>query len=73
MALYGDDTLLNEPEQLLHPVNVVAACWYWNMKNLSLLADEQNMLAITKKINGGTNGYDERIVIYDHCLDVIGV
>jgi putative chitinase len=74
IALYGDETLLNEPDQLLHPANAVsAACWFWNMRNLSLLADEQDMVTITKKINGGTHGLEERIVIYNHCLDVLGV
>lgn len=72
MTLYGDDTLLNEPDQLLHPSNAVAAAaWYWNSRNLSPLADEQDMITITKKINGGANGLSERLSIYQHCLNVL--
>lgn len=74
MALYGDETLLNEPDQLLHPANAVAAaCWYWNSRKISPLADEQDMVTITKKINGGTIGLEDRISKYNHILDVLGL
>ena len=72
--MYGDDTLLYEPDQLLHPINAVSsACIFWNSHNLNLLADERDIMTITKKINGGLNGYEERVSIYQHCLDVLGL
>ena len=41
-----------------------AAGWFWEVKNLNPLADEENFLRITKKINGGTNGLKDRQEYY---------
>ena len=42
---------------------VDASCWFWNEHNLNRLADRDDVLAITKIINGGTNGLAERKVL----------
>ncbi len=39
---------------------VDASCWFWNDHNLNRLADRDNVLAITKIINGGANGLADR-------------
>jgi putative chitinase len=39
---------------------VDASCWFWNKHNLNRLADRDDVLAITKIINGGTNGLADR-------------
>jgi putative chitinase len=72
--LYGDSTLLDDPDQLLYPENAVeAACWFWQKNGLNVYADKQDMKMITQRINGGQNGYDERVAIYNRVLDVLGV
>jgi len=38
----------------------LSAGWYWNSRNLNELADGNFFLTITKRINGGTNGYTDR-------------
>lgn len=59
--LFGDDRLLETPEILELPENgVKAACWFWTYKGLNKLADTDNFNLITKRINGGTNGIDDR-------------
>lgn len=40
--------------------SIQAACWFWSKHKLNELADEDNIEAITKKINGGTNGLTDR-------------
>lgn len=37
-----------------------AAVWFWQMHGLNLLADKDDVLAITRKVNGGTNGLQDR-------------
>ncbi|MGD1846092.1 MAG: peptidoglycan-binding protein [Salibacteraceae bacterium] len=39
---------------------VAAAGWFWDMRNLNQYADADDILTITKRINGGTNGLDDR-------------
>jgi putative chitinase len=36
------------------------AGWYWSKWSLNTYADQDNLLTITKKINGGTNGLEAR-------------
>ncbi len=54
--------LVNNPDLLCqNPAIIVSsACWYWDSRDLNELADKDDVLAITKKINGGTNGLEDR-------------
>jgi putative chitinase len=49
-----------------------SACWFWENNNLNSLADRGDILAMTKKINGGTIGLEDRIKHYNHALHVLG-
>lgn len=72
--LYGDSTLLDNPDLALDPsVAVCIACQFWENHSLNALADAQDIKGITKKVNGGENGLQERTDNYNHCLDVLGV
>jgi putative chitinase len=39
---------------------VDVACWFWTTHNLNQLADKDDVTSITKRINGGLNGFDDR-------------
>jgi len=39
---------------------VDVACWFWETRNLNALADADDVKMITKRINGGYNGLDDR-------------
>lgn len=53
--------LLDQPELLTKPEHAArSAAWFWFSHGCNALADAGNFLAITKKINGGTNGYTDR-------------
>lgn len=47
---------------------VESACWYWSTRGLNALADARDIIAITKRINGGTNGIDDRQARYAQAL-----
>lgn len=49
---------------------VESACWYWSTRGLNALADAQKFIALTKAINGGTNGIDDRMARYERAIDV---
>lgn len=49
------------PEQLLEPPHAaLSAAWYWQTNGCNELADDGNFTAITRKINGGLNGLEDR-------------
>ena len=60
---------VSHPEMLEEPRYAVqSACWWWNQHGLNLLADKKDFKAITKKINGGYNGYLDRLMYYRRAL-----
>lgn len=71
-ALFGDGRLLNTPELLEHPVYAaMSAGWFWQSRGLNSLADKGDLLLITKRINGGTNGLKDREALYARALQVL--
>lgn len=51
---------------------VQSACWFWEANNLNQWADQGDILTLTKRINGGTLGLDDRKKNYEHALHVLG-
>ena len=49
-----------------------SACWYWKTNNLNKYADKQDIIMMTKRINGGTIGLEDRKKHYAHALEVLG-
>ncbi len=54
--------LVNRPERVAEDnlIAALAAGWFWESNSLNILADKDDLLAITEKINGGQNGLDDR-------------
>jgi putative chitinase len=50
-----------------------SACWFWESNKLNQWADKGDILTLTKRINGGTIGLDDRIKHYEHALHVLEV
>lgn len=71
-TLFGDDRLLKNPEFLEQPDWAAkSAVWYWSTRNLNALADQDRFTDITKAINGGTNGLEDRKARYRLALSVL--
>ena len=51
---------------------VQSACWFWETNNLNQWADAGDILTLTKRINGGTIGLEDRKKHYAHALHVLG-
>lgn len=49
-----------------------SACWFWETNNLNVEADAGDIKKMTKKINGGYIGLEDRIKHYEHALHVLG-
>jgi len=50
-----------------------SACWFWETNNLNKWADQGDIETLTRKINGGTIGIEDRKKHYAHALHVLGV
>lgn len=51
---------------------VQSACFFWENNNLNNEADAGDIKTMTKKINGGYLGLDDRIEHYNHALEILG-
>ena len=52
---------------------IQSACWFWEQNNLNQWADKKDILTLTKRINGGTIGLEDRQKHYDHALHMFGI
>jgi putative chitinase len=73
--------MFEDPETVLDNPDVVAldketaltsAVWFWNKNKLNDLADKGDILTMTKRINGGTIGLEDRKKHYHHALEILG-
>jgi putative chitinase len=63
-----------EASEYLHTFEGAAqsACWFWESNNLNAEADAGDIKKMTRKINGGYIGLEDRIRHYEHALHVMG-
>jgi putative chitinase len=52
---------------------VQSAAWFWDENKLNTFADRKDIVTLSKRINGGTIGLEDRIKHYNHALHVLGV
>jgi len=70
--MFMDGRLVNNPELLELPEHATeSACIYWWNNNLNQIADTDDINKITKVINGGFNGLQDRIEFYNRCTKYI--
>ena len=74
-ALYS---LQNANNALIEPESVGrielasdSAGWFWSTNRLNQLSDTGDIRAVTRRVNGGFNGLDDRQVKYERLLDVL--
>jgi putative chitinase len=62
---FGVD-FINHPETLESPEFAVkSACWFWQTNGLNPIADWDDIKSVTKRVNGGYNGLQDRINYYE--------
>jgi putative chitinase len=65
--------LLADPNLLLDPrYACLSAGWFWNRKQINLLADAKDYETMTKRINGGLIGLDDRKAKIAKAISVLG-
>lgn len=61
----SDDTgidIVSNPDLLLQPEwALTSACWFWQKNKLNKYADQDDVIMVTKIINGGTHGLNDRL------------
>ncbi|MPQ67121.1 MULTISPECIES: glycoside hydrolase family 19 protein [unclassified Pseudomonas] len=72
LGLFGDERLLQQPELLEQPQWAAeSAAWFWEQQGLNALADADQFNSITRKINGGLNGLEDRLQLWARARAVL--
>lgn len=58
--------LLEQPEYA-----ILSAGWFWDSRDLNKYADEKDWLTLTKRINGGTIGLEDRVAHIEEALSIL--
>jgi putative chitinase len=71
------DSIESTPEEVSQYLEtfegaVQSACWFWESNNLNQFADTDDIKTMTKRINGGFIGLEDRIKHYEHAKHVFG-
>lgn len=59
---YSGLDAVNNPDSLSSYMSVAikSAIWFWNKNKLNSYCDKNDFIGLTKKINGGLNGLEDR-------------
>lgn len=65
---------LSDPSQVAENklIAVLSAVWFWNRNDLNEYADQEDIKGMTRRINGGYNGLDDRIHHYEQIIKALG-
>lgn len=70
-----DDNIIENPDLVSTKYPLLSAAWFWNVNAITALSDKgvnkDVTTAVTKKVNGGTIGLDERIELTNHFYDLL--
>jgi len=71
-SLFESNVLVENPDLLLESEYAIhSACWFWSAARLNELADVGDMKTMTKRINGGFIGLEDRINHYNHAIEIL--
>lgn len=65
--------LISNPELLERAdLAVLSAAWFWEKRAINVPAAKGDFERVTKLVNGGLNGYDDRLAIYNRAKEILG-
>lgn len=71
-SLDADNEALVNPDLVAEPeLAALSAGWFWKKNGLNALADNRDIVGMTRRINGGTNGLDDRQMRYSRLISVL--
>ena len=67
------ETVMEDPDLVTDdvPTSLYSALWFWNKNKLNKYADASDIKGMTKVINGGYIGLEDRIKHYNHAIEVL--
>lgn len=71
-SMSADNEALVKPDLVAEPeLAALSAGWFWSTNGLNALADAKDIVGMTRRINGGTNGLDDRQMRYSRLISCL--
>jgi putative chitinase len=71
-SLAANNEALVKPDLVAEPeLAALSAGWFWVDKGLNALADQKDIVGMTLRVNGGTNGLDDRQMRYSRLISCL--
>ena len=69
------ETVMNDPDLVCDhiPTALLSAIWFWTKNGLNKEADAKDIKTMTRKINGGYIGLEDREKHYKHAMEILDV
>lgn len=69
----GNDKVVTSPDIVStdKSLALASACWFWSVNNLNTICDNGDFKLLTRRINGGLNGLEDREKYYNTALQVL--
>lgn len=69
----GDIDIMTYPELLESPeLAVMVSGWYWEVRHVNAMADRDDVVTVTRKVNGGRNGLTQRVEFLNRAKLILG-
>jgi putative chitinase len=65
------EDIVSNPDLVATKYPMLSAAWFWDKNRINDLCDNGNVADVTKKVNGGLNGLDDRWDLFTHYTDVL--
>lgn len=67
------DKIIDNPDLLLtdKAISIKSALWFWKTNNLNVIADKSDVVKLTKRVNGGSNGLAERQALFQKIIEAL--
>jgi len=72
-AAWVDADVVAEPTRVAREYAVACAVYFWTERGLNEIADRDDARAITRAINGGFNGYDDRLLLLERTKAALSI
>lgn len=63
--------IIKNPDLVATQYPMFSAAWFWDHNNINDLCDNGNVIDVTKKVNGGLNGVDDRWDLFGHYFGIL--
>jgi putative chitinase len=65
------ENIIKNPDLVATKYPMLSAAWFWDQNRINDLCDNGNVADVTKKVNGGMNGLDDRWDLFTHYTDIL--